>query len=769
MPTSHLHEIRHMRSGSLNNAPPPSGHPNAINMGGVPMPGPGGVGINHGMRFDQPRSPPNTSHVPCKFFKQGACQAGNTCPFNHDLSHASETVCKYFAKGNCKFGPKCANIHMLPDGRRINYGKSGVSIGGPPIAGIGNRINPATYGHTSTNSALTSSFMRNDNVPPYTAASPYPIPSDNDHRYMHHHHLGRQPSLDNGLVPTIDTTHTSDPTSAYGSPRDDELNNGNGGAARLGLGMSPVAVPRQGLSVLDATLPASFDSNGISHAARYGPWPASVPNKFGLDSPSHSLGAAKDGRTSETLKMLHDSAFGGSAFLAEHRQHQAGGERENNGGFGSSPPVGSGPGIGIGSASNARMMPYASNHNVGMGSLQSELESYVSSPRRGGGGEAGTGAYRISHSQAYRRPRMLSASAPKQIDNSLLQQQQHDSDTDFQFEEEYIPGELANEVLTPHEKARRGSSTYTVRNLSYGPDHDDLLPSPSARGGISIGGGRASASSAMNTPGMSTSKFGSPSPHSPSPWGSAVFNNRPKEEDRDFSPDLNGNSLSRSLKHASAFGHVGSPLRNSSLASAMGAEIMNNNNNNNNNSSGNSPPANLTSNQNRSGETLSALTQQFRQTSLDNNDSPHLHPLTAAARNGAIGQQHRNMERHVSSGSIGSSGRFTTPIHENEDENFVFNMEDETTGGGGNHPLPPAAAQQQQQQQHNVFSSASAGGPLNSGGWSYASAVAASGKGGGAIGSVGSIGNVAGVGAVGNSAPRGNGNGNSTAGTVGGR
>ncbi|KAB5513183.1 hypothetical protein GE09DRAFT_981169 [Coniochaeta sp. 2T2.1] len=713
MPTSHLHEIRHMRSGSLNNAPPPSGHPNAINMGGVPMPGPGGVGINHGMRFDQPRSPPNTSHVPCKFFKQGACQAGNTCPFNHDLSNASETVCKYFAKGNCKFGPKCANIHMLPDGRRINYGKNGVSIGGTPIA-IGNRINPATYGHTSTNSALTSSFMRNDNVPPYTAASPYPIPSDNGHQYTHNY-LGRQPSLDNGLVPTIDTTHSSNPTSAYGSPRDDDLN-GNG-ATRLGLGMSPVPVPRQGLSVMDATLPASFDSNGISHAARYGPWPASVPNKFGLDSPSHSLGAAKDGRTSETLKMLHDSAFGGSAFLAEHRQQQAGGERENNGGFGSSPPVGSGPGIGIGR------------------------------------GEPGAGAYRISHSQAYRRPRMLSASAPKHIDNSLLQQQQHDSDTDFQFEEEYIPGELANEVLTPHEKARRGSSTYTVRNL--------------------IGGGRASSSSAMNTPGMSTSKFGSPSAHSPSPWGSALFNNRPKEEDRDFSPDLNGNSLSRSLKHASAFGHVGSPLRNSSLASAMGAEIMNNNNTN---SSGNSPPAGLKSSQNRSGESLSALTQQFRQTSLDNNnnDSPHLHPLTAAARNGGGGpigsqrdQQQRNLERHVSSGSITSSGRFTTPIHENEDENFVFNMEDETTGGGGNHP-PPAAAPQQQQQ-HTVLSSASGVSPLNSGGWSYASAVAASGKGGVALGAVGSIGNGVGVGAVGSAAPRGNGNGNSTVGTVGGR
>jgi hypothetical protein len=40
----------------------------------------------------------DTSHVPCKFFRQGACQAGNACPFSHDLGSAAETVCKYFAK-----------------------------------------------------------------------------------------------------------------------------------------------------------------------------------------------------------------------------------------------------------------------------------------------------------------------------------------------------------------------------------------------------------------------------------------------------------------------------------------------------------------------------------------------------------------------------------------------------------------------------------------------------------------------------------------------
>ncbi len=71
------------------------------------------------------------------------------------------------------------------------------------------------------------------------------------------------------------------------------------------------------LSVMDAPLPASFDSNDISRAARYGPFPSSVPSKFGLESPSPSLHSARpdDGR-SETLKLLHTSAFGSSEHLS---------------------------------------------------------------------------------------------------------------------------------------------------------------------------------------------------------------------------------------------------------------------------------------------------------------------------------------------------------------------------------------------------------------------------------------------------------------------
>ncbi|KAK5993072.1 Protein cps3 [Cladobotryum mycophilum] len=264
-------EYRHIRSGSLSI---PTG--------------------SHNSSHSMPRSPPNTSHVPCKFYRQGTCQAGNACPFSHDLGAAAENICKYFAKGNCKFGPKCANIHVLPDGRRINYGKNGVTIGPTPI----NLASRSATSHGSTNSttasALTSSLYRTDQ-------SAYPYDENN-------HHLGRQPSLDNGL-PTIDTPY-SHPNSNYGSPREED-------STRLGFGLSP-ANGGKGLSVLDAPLPASFDSNGISNAARYpaAPWPSSVPSKFGLESPSPSLSSIKDSRTSETLKLLHTSAFGSSEHLA---------------------------------------------------------------------------------------------------------------------------------------------------------------------------------------------------------------------------------------------------------------------------------------------------------------------------------------------------------------------------------------------------------------------------------------------------------------------
>ena len=98
--------------------PVPNGLPHQIPNGGSRHRGTMSLGA-----FDGPRSPPNTksealyqyfqwlprpctdyydadtSHVPCKFFRSGQCQAGKACPFSHstDVSTA-DTPCKYFAK-----------------------------------------------------------------------------------------------------------------------------------------------------------------------------------------------------------------------------------------------------------------------------------------------------------------------------------------------------------------------------------------------------------------------------------------------------------------------------------------------------------------------------------------------------------------------------------------------------------------------------------------------------------------------------------------------
>ncbi|KAF8870204.1 hypothetical protein BD779DRAFT_1581592 [Infundibulicybe gibba] len=62
------------------------------------------------------KSAKDLSHVPCKFFKVGACTAGSSCPFSHNLQEpgGQKETCTWFVKGNCKFGHKCALAHILP-------------------------------------------------------------------------------------------------------------------------------------------------------------------------------------------------------------------------------------------------------------------------------------------------------------------------------------------------------------------------------------------------------------------------------------------------------------------------------------------------------------------------------------------------------------------------------------------------------------------------------------------------------------------------------
>lgn len=519
-------------------------------------------------------------------------------------------------QGNCKFGPKCANVHVLPDGRRVNYSKNGVTIGPPPVP-LGVRVSPLAY-HQPSNSALTNSFLRADAIPTYHPPPPPPPAATyglQDDRFGSQ--LGPQPGADNN-VPTIDTTFTSNPPSVYGSPRDEDT-------GRLSMGLSPAV---KGLSVMDAPLPASFDSNGISHAARYGPWPASVPSKFGLESPSPSLSAAREGRTSETLKMLHTSAFGSS----DHLPPSAIGTGDINGFGGSSPALGSATlGSGLGS-----------DDFFGKRSLHSS-------------------------SLRYAKPRLMSSSVPK-IDR--------DWEPEFMFEEDYVPGSLANEVLTPAEKARRGSSSMRIFDTPDPVSTGESLP-------------------------ISMTKFGSPLGQSPSRWTS-LFQKQKEEE-----MELGG---SRSLKHIAAFGHVGSPLRNSSLATAFTAEEDDA--------------------RDAGTDSVSALTRQLRETHLapagSGISSPLPNPIgpRTIKSNGAttpnvgiIGEKEHGLERHITSPTVtpNVTTKFSSQIDE---EDSVFRMEEEDE------------AQLRAKKSSTSTNPAAAGAtsPLSSG-WSYASVVANSSSG----------------------------------------
>ncbi|KAL8722658.1 MAG: hypothetical protein Q9225_000890 [Loekoesia sp. 1 TL-2023] len=393
-----------------------------------------------GLPFNAARSPPNaknTSHVPCKFFRLGQCQAGKACPFSHSTDLSSvDTPCKYFAKGNCKFGSKCALAHILPNGRRVN--RPNIVVGGP--LNLGGRVDPQTYHQDSAlaNSLLAqqthgdqpsfggqfSHLPENEYLLPPTFAT-------NGYESSGH--------VDNGFM-----TH---PGSKYGSPRDD---------GRL------LVSPANHLSTLDAPMPASFDSQGISYIARHGPVAASLPSKFGLESPPSSL-PKKAGVPSNALRNLHNSAFGQESRSAASN-------------FGSS-PLGSGD------------------------------EGY---------------SRRLLHSQRVTKPTMISASVPRGRAN-----EDWDDGIMFGGEEDFLPTSL-QELLTPQERMRRLSRTEQDER----PSRDSL--------------------SGAGTPADPSSHVGSPSHASPSRF-SAFFTKQRRDEQ-------NNQSTS-----ASAFGHVGSPLRHSSM------------------------------------------------------------------------------------------------------------------------------------------------------------------------------------------------------------
>lgn len=304
-----------------------------------------------------------------------------------------------------------------------------MGLGGSHL-NLGGRVNPQAY--VNQDSALTNSVLSqqrmNGQEPRYTSQ-----PSQQEEFAGQ-----QQPTYDS--IPTIDAGLASDAGSNYGSPVDD-----------VRFPMSPSA---RHLTALDAPLPASFDSQGISHAARYGPVAASMPSKFGLESPPAQRPGPPD-----AFRNIRDIGYGSSL-------------RKPSSNIGSSPPA----------------------------------------------PEDSTG-HRFLHSSRPVRPRMVSSSVPRP---TALD----DWDENFPMEEDYLPMNLHDDVLTPQEKLRRLSRT----DHDISSSHRDI--------------------SGLGMSSTSFSKTGSPLASSPSRFGALFAKQRQSKEDGSV---------------GSSFPHIGSPLRESSL------------------------------------------------------------------------------------------------------------------------------------------------------------------------------------------------------------
>ncbi|GKZ51097.1 hypothetical protein AbraIFM66951_005032 [Aspergillus brasiliensis] len=320
-----------------------------------------------------------------------------------------------------------------------------MAMGGSHL-NLGGRVNPQAY--VNQDSALTNSVLSQQRMNGHDPRYGSQIPPQDEYAALHaqqqQQQTPQQPPYD--AIPTIDTGLVSDAGSKYGSPVDE-----------LRFPMSP---SHRHLTALDAPLPASFDSQGISHAARYGPVAASVPSKFGLElsPPAQRMGAAP----SDALRNLRDTAYGPDM------------RKPSSSFIGSSPP----------------------------GLLDDSIGP------------------RFLHSQRPIKPRVLSASVPRPtaLDDW--------DESNFPMEEDYLPMNLHDDVLTPQERLRRLSRT----DHELSSSHRDL--------------------SGLGMSGTSFSKVGSPLASSPSRFGALFAKQRQRKEE-----DAHGTSLT----------HIGSPLRESSL------------------------------------------------------------------------------------------------------------------------------------------------------------------------------------------------------------
>lgn len=417
---------------------------------------------------------------------------------------------------------------------------------------VGPRIDPQLYQQSDPILAQSLLAQQGNGIPP-PFSQQFPPYSEIDPT-LQQDNLTPRPF---DRLPPRENDYLPDPDSKYGSPREESRYTSFS--------------PNGRLSVLDAPLPASFDSQGVSWARQHGHVAASLPSKFSLleSSPPGSL-PQKNHIPLDSIRNLQAPSFTGRD--SRHRREDLG-----------SSPLGSGD------------------------------EGY---------------GLRLMHSRRIPKAKMLSTSMPR-VDLPV-----DDSDSEFHFsggEEDYIPTSLHDQIFTRDEqRQRRHSRTEQDRR------------------------GAMESLSGIVTP-ADSSKVGSPSTGSPSRYG-GLFARQQQEQ--------SGGMASS----PSAFGHVGSPLRKSSLhpgaSPSMRPSIA-----------GDMSPSLPSLSSPPRQTSMSALSQQLSRTRLSSNPS---NPNdTSTSSKGLHPNRHssaptNNLNRAVSTSSI---GRSTDRIEEENDT--VFSMEED--------------------------------------------------------------------------------------------
>lgn len=393
---------------------------------------PGTVAVTNGSNSSNNK---NLSHVPCKFYRQGVCQAGNSCPFSHNLDGAlgaDKLPCKYFQKGNCKFGLKCALAHFLPDGTRVN------SKGFLQLNGNGKLNN-----HRNSFGSYGTSSYPNDFSPPEYEKS-----------FVGANNGGFESSPSNAVFAT-----QNNQTASF-------INIGNGSSPLLlRQYQQPISlslVPQESLNQS-----RSFNrSNSLQHI----PQPANTPSSPYTQQPKilHQ----------RLLLMQHQP----SIFLASNSFNNGFSSASNGFSFRSNQPLGRSNSISLSINNNEdETIPgqyFTPNTNVQVSPQETHSATTPTSRFSFNSRLSAQQFIQHHHLHQQQQPQQNFGYYYTESSSSAIVDDDEYPTTknDVMFEEDFIPGSLSDVILTPQELKRRDSRSQSG-NLNVRPNLNSLFES----------------------------------------------------------------------------------------------------------------------------------------------------------------------------------------------------------------------------------------------------------------------------------------------------